>query len=218
MFFLNPRHTGALGVMAILAMATASPLHAQSDSSVVASPAPEHHQVLRPGDVIRLKIWREPELSGDYIVDIDGNVIFPMIGPYRVVDESPESLKEELLEAYREYLRNPSIEIMPLRRVNVLGAVKAPGLYPIDATMTLADVLALAGGSTPQGDPDKIKLIRDGEAITTRLSQRSRVIDLPIRSGDQLFVPERNWVSRNSGVVAATISASVSLIIALIRN
>lgn len=172
-------------------------------------------QLLIPGDVIRLRIWREPDLSGEFTVDENGVVVFPKIGPYVVTNHSPETLRAQLVSAYRVYLRNPSIDIVPLRRVNVMGAVRNPGLYPVDPTMTLADAVALAGGAMPHGDPDKIELIRDGYRLTARLGQLTRIGDLPIRSGDQIYIPERSWVARNPGLIAAGLSAGVSLFIAL---
>jgi protein involved in polysaccharide export with SLBB domain len=173
--------------------------------------------VLRPGDIVRLRIWREPDLSGDFIVDQGGQVVFPKIGPRHVAGESPSSLKDSLVKSYQIYLRNPSIEITLLRRVNVLGAVRSPGLYPVDPTMTLADVVAAAGGASPQGKTDQVELLRDGKTVTANLTGGVRVGDLQIRSGDQIYVPERSWASRNSGVVAAALTASVSLIIAMVR-
>lgn len=166
---------------------------------------------------MRLRIWREPDLSGDYPVDEQGVVVFPLIGPRTVTDISPDSLKRDLIEAYAVYLRHPSIDVVLLRRVNVLGAVARPGLYSVDPTMMVADVIALAGGTTPIGNPDEIQLVRDGRTITTRLSQRARLAELSIRSGDQFYVPERSWIARNSNIVAAAITATVSLIIALAR-
>jgi polysaccharide export outer membrane protein len=176
----------------------------------------EAWEFLQPGDLVRLRIWREPDLSGDFPVDEAGIVVFPLLGPLLVTAESPTSLKVRLAAAYQEYLRNPSIEVFPMRRVNILGSVRAPGLYPVDATMTLDDAVALAGGTTPQGDLDKVDLLRGGERIQGRLSQRTMSADLAIRSGAQLFVPERSWISRNSNIVAVSISASVSLVIALL--
>lgn len=183
-------------------------------TTVAVAPEP---QVLRPGDLVRLRIWREPDLSGDYPVDEQGVVVFPLIGPRTVTDISPDSLKRDLIEAYAVYLRHPSIDVVLLRRVNVLGAVARPGLYSVDPTMMVADVIALAGGTTPIGNPDEIQLVRDGRTITTRLSQRARLAELSIRSGDQFYVPERSWIARNSNIVAAAITATVSLIIALAR-
>jgi protein involved in polysaccharide export with SLBB domain len=183
-----------------------------------ANPSRDTTDILRAGDVIRLRIWREPDLSGDFPVDETGVAVFPKIGAYAVRHDSPETLKAKLVNAYQVYLRNPSIDVTLLRRVNVLGAVRNPGLYPVDATMTVADALALAGGTTPDGHPDKVELVRNGERLTVRVSRRTRIVESPIRSGDQLYVPERSWVSRNAGLVAAGLSASVTLALALFRR
>jgi protein involved in polysaccharide export with SLBB domain len=191
---------------------------AQSPSGS-ASSSRDTTDILRAGDVIRLRIWREPDLSGDYSVDETGVVVFPKIGAYTVRHESPETLKARLLSAYQVYLRNPSIDVMLLRRVNILGAVRNPGLYPVDATMTVADAVALAGGTTPDGHPDKVRLVRDGQRLTVKLSRRTKIIESPIRSGDQIYVPERSWISRNAGlVVGGAISASVTLLVALLTR
>jgi protein involved in polysaccharide export with SLBB domain len=171
---------------------------------------------LRPGDAIRLEIWREPDLSGTYQIDERGVVVLPRLGPIEVNAQSPVALEDRLIEEYGRFLRNPSIRVVLLRRVNILGAVQNPGLYPVDPTMTIADAIAAAGGSIPTGDPNKIRLIRDGREIETNLRQAMRIADTPLRSGDQLFVPERNWFSRNASIVSAVISASVSLVIALL--
>ena len=171
--------------------------------------------LLRPGDIVRLRIWREPDLSGDFPVDESGTVTFPKIGAFKVSDYNTATLKTKLLESYAQYLRNPSVEVTMLRRINVLGAVKAPGLYPIDPTMTIADALALAGGATPAGDPHHVVLVRNGVRMTESLSAETNIAETPLRSGDQLFVPERSFIVRNSGLVAAGLSVTASLIIAL---
>ena len=171
--------------------------------------------LLRPGDVIRLRIWREPDLSGDFPVDETGTVTFPKIGAFRVFDYTTAALKAKLLESYAVYLRNPSVEVTMLRRINVLGAVQRPGLYPIDPTMTIADALAVAGGATPSGDQHHVVLVRNGVRVTEALSAETSIAETPLRSGDQLFVPERSFIVRNSGLVAASLSVTASLIIAL---
>jgi protein involved in polysaccharide export with SLBB domain len=125
-------------------------------------------------------------------------------------------LKPEIVSEYQKYLRNPSIEITFLRRVNVLGAVNEPGVYPVDETMTIANVLALAGGTSHDGKPDEVQLHRDGRKLVTKITQRTRVADLALQSGDQLYVPERSWAARNSPLVAAFVSGLVSVAIAVI--
>lgn len=171
---------------------------------------------MHPGDVVRLRIWREPDLSGDFQVDETGSATFPKLGRIHVTAESTESLKSLLVRGYQEFLRNPSVEIVLLRRVNVLGAVRNPGLYSVDATMTVADALAVAGGATPDGDRHRIELLRGTSRTNVKISDQARIADLPLRSGDQIFVPERSWISRNPAVVAASLSAAASLVIALL--
>jgi protein involved in polysaccharide export with SLBB domain len=195
------------GLFTLVGSIWSSPAYSQVGRSALSG--------LQPGDVVRLQIWREPDLSGDFPVDQRGVVTFPKLGPVSVAEENAQSLKSRLVSAYQEYLRNPSIEVTLLRRINVLGAVKSPGLYPVDPSMTIADAVALAGGATPDGNRREIELMRGGERIAVRLTDAVRIADLPLQSGDQLFVPERSWISRNPGLLATSISAGVSLIIAV---
>ncbi|HEY0809222.1 MAG TPA: polysaccharide biosynthesis/export family protein [Longimicrobiales bacterium] len=156
---------------------------------------------LQVGDVLKLRIWREPDLSGEFMVPAGGVIVFPKIGPRKVTGQPTAELRDALIAEYQKYLRNPSIEITFLRRVNVLGAVRQPGVYSLDPTMTIAMAVAMAGGLTPDGNPDRVELQRDGQRLEARISQRTTIAELPIQSGDQLYVRERSWASRNSGVL-----------------
>jgi polysaccharide export outer membrane protein len=170
-----------------------------------------------PGDLIRLRIWQEPDMSGDFPVDEDGIVVLPRIGRVDVTNHTPASLEKQLIEEYGKYLTHESIDVMLLRRIQVLGAVANPGIYPLDPTMTVADALATAGGATPQGKPRSVELIRSGERVPVELFAETRIADSPIRSGDQLFVPERSWLSRNPGVIIGSLTGALGLAIAILR-
>jgi protein involved in polysaccharide export with SLBB domain len=174
--------------------------------------------LLSPGDVIKLSVWREPEWSGDFTVSDVGVATFPRLGAVQVTTMTADSLRRFLLDSLGRFLRNPSIEVTPMRRVQVLGAVRTPGLYPVPPTVTIGDVIALAGGATPDGKPDQAILRRQGEELRVKLRGTTRLADTPIRSGDQIYVPQRSWVSRNAGLVAAGLSATTSLVIALLLS
>lgn len=176
------------------------------------------NDVLYPGDIVRLKIWREPDLSGDFQVDDRGMTVFPKIGPVHVTQITTDSLKKMLVTTYSVYLKDPAIEVTMLRRVTVLGAVKNPGLYPVDPTMSIADVLALAGGADPNGNQNKLELIRNGKRQPVRFTARTPVSETPIRSGDEIFLPERSWISRNGYIVGAMIGAVVVVTTTLITH
>lgn len=195
----------------LLLVALAAPtLAAQSIRSGGAPPT--IGRPLLPGDQIGLKIWREPDLSGDFSVDEQSVVVLPKIGPLNVRGMSSDSLKTYLVSTYSAFLRNPSIEVRLLHRVRVLGAVKNPGLYPVDETMHFTDVLALAGGVSSDGNPNKIHLVRDGQTLDTPLAKGVLVADSPLRSGDQVIVEQKSWAARNPGILIGIGSTVVALI------
>jgi len=108
------------------------------------------------------------------------------------------------------------VQITWSRRVRVFGAVNIPGLYQVDGTMTLADAIALAGGTTPIGKLNGIEIIRNGQTLEDRFSA-STLVGEQIHSGDQIMVPERSWASRYAGVIiGATLSAITLVIVATV--
>jgi protein involved in polysaccharide export with SLBB domain len=173
-------------------------------------------QPLRPGDIVRLRIWREPDFSGDFPVESNGIAVLPHIGDVAVHGETSETLRLKLLKGYSEILQNPSISITVLRRIQVLGAVTKPGLYPVDATMTVSDAIALAGGPTPSGKSDKAVLVRDGQRMTTTLQAGATLGSSQVRSGDQIFVPQQSrWA--NERMFYTAVGAGISVLLAFIR-
>ena len=163
---------------------------------------------LRPGDVVRLRIPREPTISGDYLIDERGIASLPLVGERRLTSRPVDSVRAEVRRAYAELLVDPVIEVMPLRRVRVTGAVRSPGLQLVDPTMSLGDVLAQAGGASLDARTNEVYVIpRDaGRARTVRgLGQIAVGV---VASGDELHVPLRSGWARNSPmVVASTIGA-----------
>jgi polysaccharide biosynthesis/export protein len=171
---------------------------------------------LRPGDQIRLRIWREPDLSGDFTVDQQGVVVLPRIGPIQVQDRPPDSLRSYLRTAFATYLRNPSVDVTILRKVTIDGAVGKPGVYYLDPTITVAQAIALAEGASPEGKKDEVQLIRPGQdrALALKLPRSAKIAETPLRSGDRLYVPQRSWLSRNSGLVVGATISGLALILA----
>lgn len=178
--------------------------------------APAAEVGLRPGDAVKVQIWREPDLSGDFTVNQEGIVVFPLLGERDVTGVSGPQLEERLEAEYREYLVNPSIDVTVLRRISILGEVRNPGLYPVDATFTLTDALALAGGVSPTGDENDIRLIRDGRIVRQTLDETVMIGSAQIQSGDQIVVGQRSWLSRNIGLVSAGIGAMATILTAII--
>ena len=185
----------------------------------VVTPGTRSSPELRPGDAVRVHVWREADISGVFTVDDRGIVTLPLVGERAVSGLDPSELRDALLADYRDYLQNPSIEVTILRRVNILGEVRSPGLYPLDATISLADALALAGGITQIGDPNKIRLVRDNEVVAEGVDQAAVIGASDIRSGDQIVVGMRGWLARNSAVIVGSMIAAAAVItVAVVNN
>jgi protein involved in polysaccharide export with SLBB domain len=172
---------------------------------------------LRPGDSLRVRVWREPDLSGVFMVDEHGDLTFPKLGRRNVLNVPIDSIRARVQREYAEFVRDASVEITPLYRVRVNGAVLKPGLFTVDPTMSVSDVIGLAGGVSPEGRNGSVELVRDGRRVATSISPSSRLVELALRSGDELYVPERAWVTRNTGLLLGGLSAFASLVWAFRR-
>ena len=159
---------------------------------------------IEPGDRVSVKVYLEPSLSDEVLVNSQGNIVLARIGTIHVASIAAGSLQDSLRARYATFLRNPDVAVTVLRRVVVNGDVGRPNVYYVDVTSTLRDVIAQAGGITENGNPDKVAIIRDGQSIPVPnwRDDVSRASDL--RSGDQIFVPKRSWLYRNMFSIAST--------------
>ena len=199
--------TISLGGAPFISEAQQSPTATVGRDSVRADEHP-----LKPGDVIRLGGTREPEFRGDYPVDETGAVVLPLLGSRNVTGVPAAQLKRNLVADFRQQLRNQDVQIALLRRVRVLGAVKNPGIYLVDPTMSVGDALALAGGATDQGKGGKVRIVRAGKVI--RSGTDAGALEGEMTSGDEITVPERSWFSRNGKFVVGGLITAVAIVTA----
>ena len=173
---------------------------------------------LQAGDVVRVAIWREAGLSGDFPVDERGYVTLPLLG-IRRADASPwGALRDSLITAYRRELRAETILLTPLRRLYVLGAVLRPGIYMLDPTYGLEGAISLAGGAGPEGNLESVRILRDGKTIASRVSLTKSANAYAVRSGDQLFVDRRSWVDRNSALLLTSVLSIAGIVATLLTR
>jgi protein involved in polysaccharide export with SLBB domain len=173
--------------------------------------------VLGPGDVVRVRIWREKDLDGEFQIDESGRLTLPLLGPVTVTNMPWPTLRDSLLALYRHDLKAPSIALTPLRRVYVLGEVTKPGQYLADPTISLAGIVAMAGGASPQGDVHKLRVVRGGHVLLSSRAIEQELLTA-IQSDDQIFVDQRSWFDRNSTFVASAAISLASVIVALLRR
>ena len=194
---------------------------------LAAAPAPAETQsvqdpeelFLMPGDILRVVVWREPDLSGDFQVDQDGTLVLPLLGKLLVTDRAWNIVKDDLLQDYLRDLRNPSIELTPFRNVYVLGEVNLPGRYNVHPTDdNLAGAVSLASGVTTDGDVTNMRIVRDGVIILDGIAGEQLLSELGIRSGDQLFIGRRAWLDRNSTFLASALLSLTGIVVAILAG
>lgn len=172
---------------------------------------------LRPGDALRVLVKDEPALSGEFPVTESGSVLLPEVGLVAVSGESFGEVERRLRAAYERYLVAPVISVTPLVRIAVVGEVRKPGLFGVDPTQTVADVLASAGGLTPSGNGNRIVLVRDGRRRRLRLDPGEPALMGTLQSGDQIMVAKQGWVRENLPVLvgagASVLAAAVTTLI-----
>ena len=145
---------------------------------------------LGPGDKLRITVFNEPDLSGEYEVDGSGNLSLKLIGAVPAVGSTLPDLAGLIETRLRDgYLLNPkvAIDVLNYRPFYVLGEVNSPGSYPFVAGMTVLKAIALAGGFTYRARESKIELIR-ASAPDKKIMVDPETLIMP---GDILRVKER---------------------------
>jgi len=165
---------------------------------------------IRPGDVVKIQVWGHEELSGEFPVDENYNLLFPLVGSINVRNVTVSQLRERLNTELSQLFQRPFFTLTPMFRVAVLGEVYKPGLYSVDPTLTVFDLLALAGGPTRQANEKKLQLIRGGEAVHVSLEPeamaRSTLRELGVRSGDQLVMGRATFTREDFGLLLAIVN------------
>ena len=147
----------------------------------------------RPGDAVEIRVPGSDTLSGVFQVESDARLRLPVIGDVDLSGvlyaEADSVLRSEL----SRYVRAERIDVRPLKRVAVLGAIGNPGYYDVPPSMTLSDLLMKAGGPLQGSDLDKLEIRRDGERVASAedggLRESATLVELGVRRGDQIRVP-----------------------------
>jgi polysaccharide export outer membrane protein len=162
-------------------------------TQVVLSPAPEASAPwpLGPGDRLRIIVFEQNQLGGEFVVDQDGNVSLPLIGRLKVAGMLPRDAERLVTDRLAgSIVKNPkvNIDVIHYRPVYVYGEVTRPGAYEIVGTPTVVGAVTLAGGYTYRAQTDGLAIIRYGDPERRRWAANETT---PVGPGDVIFVPER---------------------------
>lgn len=159
----------------------------------------------------------------DYLIDMDGNIDYPVLGKIKLLGLSVEQAKELLKQKLSDYLKDPIVNIRILNfRISVLGEVNSPGIYEVSGErITLLEAIALAGDLKIKAKRENVMIIRDfnGTKTYTRVDLRSKeLFNSPVyflTQNDVLYVePNKSAITQAyfDGRVGAAISIASVLI------
>jgi polysaccharide export outer membrane protein len=146
---------------------------------------------LQAGEKIRVNVYGEATLSGDYQIDPSGFVSLPLAGTVRAAGLTQNELEQELSKKFRsEYLKNPkvTVSITEFKPFYIIGEVEKPGAYPYTSGLNVLSAIAIAGGTTYRASKSTILIQHPGEP---GLREYPATAATPILSGDIIKVPQR---------------------------
>jgi len=148
---------------------------------------------LDSGDHLRITVFNQEQLTGEYLIDPAGDISMPLIGQVPARGLTPGDLEKSLVKRLSQdqnILVNPSINVQveTYRPFYILGEVKNPGQYPWAHESTVLSAVAVAGGFTYRARQDAVSITRkNGDQVVERRGDRSSLI----QPGDVVYVFER---------------------------
>lgn len=154
---------------------------------------------IAPLDTLSVKVFKMPDLSGDYEVDLTGQIALPLIGSVNAVDLTTIELDQRLTAKLGEkYLQNPDVSVgvksSTRRNVTVDGAVAKVGTFSVNGPMTLLQAVAQAGGPTTDANPRRVAVFRQiggqrqAAAFDLTSIRRGEAPDPAVYAGDIIIV------------------------------
>ncbi len=186
---LNRLH---LSLLVVLLMAAGSAIAQQSpDRGEIIHGSSDDGYTLGPRDKIKISVFNQDDLSGEYVLDGDGRFSMPLIGSVQAEGLSPADLQRRLVDMLRpDYLVNPRIfiEVANYRPYYLIREVLQTGAFPYVDGMTYLTAIAIAGGYSYRAKKHNVYVIRgnDLERVEIKLS-----VDEKVRPGDIIRVAER---------------------------
>ncbi|MEA3032393.1 MAG: polysaccharide biosynthesis/export protein [Sphingomonadales bacterium] len=171
---------------------------------------------ISPLDTLKVSVFQVPDLSGDFDVDLTGNIAMPLIGNVKAVGLTTDELDQRITQALSsKYLQNPDVSVgvkkSSSRLITVEGSVRSPGVFDASNThLTLLQVVAMAHGTDEDANPHRVAVFRQiqGQRMAAAFDltdiRRGKAEDPRIYSGDIVVVD-------GSKVKAAWKSALASL-------
>ena len=147
---------------------------------------------LGAGDVLKISVYGEDELSDQYKVSDKGYISMPLVGDVLVRDLTAQQVSLRIQNLLSDgYIKDPdvAIEVSEFRPFYIMGEVRNPGSYAYVADMTILNAVVLAGGYTYRANKDKHEVMREEEGISQVFKEEPD--STKVQPGDVILVKER---------------------------
>jgi polysaccharide export outer membrane protein len=146
---------------------------------------------LGSGDKLKITVFNQDDLNGEYLIDGAGNISLPLIGTITAKNSTLSELEQRMKEALSpDYLLNPkvSIQVLNYRPFYILGEVEKPDSYPYVSGMTYLNAVAIAGGYTYRAKENVVYVIHGNDPTQKETETK---LDSLVMPGDIIRVDER---------------------------
>ncbi|OFW87085.1 MAG: hypothetical protein A3J37_03470 [Alphaproteobacteria bacterium RIFCSPHIGHO2_12_FULL_45_9] len=187
---MSIRNVIAILVTGCAVSACAYPFAASQDAPKDVKTNAAH--LINPGTTIGLSVYGEDTMTGEFVVDHNGDLTLPMLGEIPAQGLTKLQLRNLIKSELKatNYISNPvvSLNILAPRPVYILGEVKNPGEYPYKPNMDIFEAISMAGGYTPRASRDDVLIGRRVANDKTKYNGEEDTLVLP---GDSITVRER---------------------------
>jgi polysaccharide biosynthesis/export protein len=166
-----------------------------------AASAQDATYAVKPGDILKVSVWKEPQLEGTVLIRPDGGFSFPLVGEVDGRGKSVAELQTIITQRLSKYISDPvvSVSVSEIHgnKVYVIGQVAKPGEFIVNPRVDVMQALSMAGGTTPFASLSNIIILRRTGATQTALRfdytdvAKGRKLDdnIQLQSGDVVVVP-----------------------------
>ena len=165
------------------------------------NPDMENRYIIGPEDVLRIEVWRNPNISVTVPVRSDGKISVPLVNDIQAAGLTPEELRNEIAKGLAKFVEDPTVSVIVQAinslRITISGNVNAPGVYKVGGNISLLEAVSLAGGLSEYGDGKKVRILRrqDGEEKMYQVNYKEAIEgqdmshNIRILPGDCIIVP-----------------------------
>lgn len=195
----------AIGAILVLQGCSSNQLAPATVHNSMTTAVNDYKYLIGPDDTVNIFVWRNPELSGSFIVRPDGQITTSLVEDILVAGKTPTQLAREMETILSKFIRDPVVTVSVngfvgpySEQVRVIGAASKPQAYPYRQYMTLLDLMIVSGGLTEFASGNSAKLVRtqNGKQISYEINLDDLIRDGDISAnvdmlpGDIVIIPE----------------------------